>query len=1004
MVLRNLSYIAALLCLASPSVADTDCTELGKPRSFQAGRNDVFAPPSDPASRRPELEAHFSPDIPWTDFDDPTFNRWVGASFFGLPSSLCRAILVVHLRPLGAGSRVGNDSLLVGSATSGEGFVTSRLADLPEAGGTWSSNTNGNTVFQLELGDLELASGKTVLEVMELDRALDIVVQDDTEVDFFELRVWSSPWITRYCGRPDNYAPPVDPVFRGVELNGAYPDADWKQPDDTMNNRFFGCTFRNLPDSIFDAELEIQMQPGLFTFSGNDTLNIGLLPGPSFRFRSPIQDLPEAAGSWNSSDNGPTLFQRPVTDLIADNRLDVLVQDDTTIDFVRLRYRTCPPPVPCYGLTCLIGSRDFELDEDAIAVAMPGLVALDFTGADGGCLNTGMVCPAVRDETLELLTTGRFDNETDDVTLSLEYANDGSRNTLSADFPEGLDIFMRVEVWQGDDQKVAAHIAPNHGLAAAIPSGSCITELDFLPFGSDPQTECFQVLLKESTPVDILQGGPSGVVGDRIRICPPLITRESQFRLSEMTLSGSGFDQLLIESATVFVGEEAYGAVGPVRLEAADGTLRVAEIPPSGGGFRLGLGEAQSAFVSLTIDAAEPVGASLDVASFGTFDDEPNHELGRLSMTRTDLGVELATDFSSIESPTQIVQVRQGGQVVAEQVLAAGRAVLSPVWPDGVGRTGFETECYRVRFRDPVAFSFFDAAPDASKTIVTGDEICLLAEEASNARIGAQSSLSVVASGGIAELTVTDAQVGRGCVESGTRLCLNQGRFAVEIDWRSAAGAFGAGQAVRLTEDTGYFWFFNADNVELVVKALDACNPFGSQWVFAGGLTDVEVDMKVTDTWTGDIRLYKNPIGTPFEPLQDTAAFAGCDALGAGSEVSPTGPPATGTPSLSLGGGRFEVRAEWQSTDSQGVGQGVPLTEDTGYFWFFNAANVELVIKVLDACNLSGRFWVFAGGLTDVEVEITVTDTETGETVTYANPQGTPFQPIQDTAAFAGCP
>jgi hypothetical protein len=41
---------------------------------------------------------------------------------------------------------------------------------------------------------------------------------------------------------------------------------------------------------------------------------------------------------------------------------------------------------------------------------------------------------------------------------------------------------------------------------------------------------------------------------------------------------------------------------------------------------------------------------------------------------------------------------------------------------------------------------------------------------------------------------------------------------------------------------------------------------------------------------------------------------------------------------------------------------------------------------------------------TDVNVILTVTDTQTGAIQTYTNPQGTPFQPIQDTNAFATCP
>jgi hypothetical protein len=47
---------------------------------------------------------------------------------------------------------------------------------------------------------------------------------------------------------------------------------------------------------------------------------------------------------------------------------------------------------------------------------------------------------------------------------------------------------------------------------------------------------------------------------------------------------------------------------------------------------------------------------------------------------------------------------------------------------------------------------------------------------------------------------------------------------------------------------------------------------------------------------------------------------------------------------------------------------------------------------------------VFAAGLTDVETELTVTDTVAGGTRRYHNAAGTAFQPVQDTDAFATCP
>ena len=87
-----------------------------------------------------------------------------------------------------------------------------------------------------------------------------------------------------------------------------------------------------------------------------------------------------------------------------------------------------------------------------------------------------------------------------------------------------------------------------------------------------------------------------------------------------------------------------------------------------------------------------------------------------------------------------------------------------------------------------------------------------------------------------------------------------------------------------------------------------------------------------------------------------------------------------------------------------GAGQAVPLTTDTGYFWFFTPNNVEMVLKAVNGCAFNSTYWIFAGGLTDVNVVTTVTDTQTGTVKTYTNPQGTAFQPLQDTSAFPSCP
>ena len=85
----------------------------------------------------------------------------------------------------------------------------------------------------------------------------------------------------------------------------------------------------------------------------------------------------------------------------------------------------------------------------------------------------------------------------------------------------------------------------------------------------------------------------------------------------------------------------------------------------------------------------------------------------------------------------------------------------------------------------------------------------------------------------------------------------------------------------------------------------------------------------------------------------------------------------------------FLGRRPWKDFQgNQGAGHAVPLTADTGHFWFFGPDNVEVVLKVLDGREVNGHFWVFFGALSSVEYTLTVTDVQTGEVRTYRNPSG----------------
>lgn len=119
------------------------------------------------------------------------------------------------------------------------------------------------------------------------------------------------------------------------------------------------------------------------------------------------------------------------------------------------------------------------------------------------------------------------------------------------------------------------------------------------------------------------------------------------------------------------------------------------------------------------------------------------------------------------------------------------------------------------------------------------------------------------------------------CQQTESALCVGDNRrFRVTLGWTDGSSNQGAGHARSLGRDSGWFWFFGPDNAEVLVKVLDGCAVNDTFWVFAAGLTTLEVDLHVEDLVAHEAWTYHAPGGGNFEAVSDSEAFRTCGAGG----------------------------------------------------------------------------------------------------------------------------
>jgi hypothetical protein len=190
----------------------------------------------------------------------------------------------------------------------------------------------------------------------------------------------------------------------------------------------------------------------------------------------------------------------------------------------------------------------------------------------------------------------------------------------------------------------------------------------------------------------------------------------------------------------------------------------------------------------------------------------------------------------------------------------------------------------------------------------------------------------------------------------------------------------------------------------------------GLRWLTGPGCTGNSLDQprlvsNLKDTWDIKSETDAAPAGAasvmyvafPSKVEAGGALFGYFDSLFFKQADGLVPPCVADAVTLCLNSNRFSLTATWRTSSASGPGTAVPLTGDTGAFWFFSSNNLEGIFKLVTGCPVNNFYWFFGGGLTNVEVTLRAFDTTTGTAAVYVNPLNTAFQPIQDTSAFK-CP
>ena len=168
------------------------------------------------------------------------------------------------------------------------------------------------------------------------------------------------------------------------------------------------------------------------------------------------------------------------------------------------------------------------------------------------------------------------------------------------------------------------------------------------------------------------------------------------------------------------------------------------------------------------------------------------------------------------------------------------------------------------------------------------------------------------------------------------------------------------------------------------------------------------------DEGTGQVVVDSSNAGN--DGFLGTSSTAGTDdpeRVASGAPLAEPGPCVRDANTACLLDDRFEVRVTMKDFSTPAVvfpgviqtySGASSETNQTVSFYSFQEGNVEVFVKMVDACtHATTAFWLFAAGATDADTEITVRDSLADEIYTIHNLPHVVFDTVADTQAFKTC-